>query len=310
MRINKKMMKADAILTADWHIRDSQPKCRTDNYYEAQWKKIAFIQALSKQNDNCPILIAGDVFDISKPSPMVLADTLKHIAGMQVICIPGQHDLPGHSIDNLYQSGLKVLIEGASGKDGIVVLSPRTTSSVFLPSSKQLVQGLSWGSKVTKLECDVLLLHTLLQEPKNSNSNIVYQDTCETILKKFPYSRLIICGDNHSSFIYKKGFQTIVNPGSLMRMDADQIDHKPSVYLWYARDNKVERVYLPIVEGVISREHIEKKQEEDSRIKAFKEKLKAKVKIKMSFEKNMNNYLLANNIKKSIADKIYTAMDK
>ena len=60
-----------------------------------------------------------------------------------------------------------------------------------------------------------------------------------------------------------------MNPGSIYRMEASQENHKPRVYLWYAETNTVEPVYIPIESGVISREHLETKEERDIRINAF-----------------------------------------
>jgi hypothetical protein len=77
-------------------------------------------------------------------------------------------------------------------------------------------------------------------------------------------------------------------------MSADQIDHKPCVYLWYAKENKVEKVYYPIEQGVISREHIDVKEKREGRIAAFVNRLKGNVEIGLSFEKNMEQYLLTN----------------
>ncbi len=95
-----------------------------------------------------------------------------------------------------------------------------------------------------------------------------------------------------------------------MRMAADQIDHKPRVYLWYADDNTVEPVYLPIQKGVVSREHIEKQEKEDERMEAYKTRLKAGVKIGISFENNMKRYLHKNKVDKMVEKEIYNAMEK
>lgn len=303
MRIsNKKTIGfADAILTADWHLRDTQPKCRTDNYYQVQFNKIRFIKGLANMHEGCPVLIAGDIFDTAKPSPMLLASTL-HFLPSLVVCIPGQHDMPSHSLENLNQSGLAVIEQGS---DCTVLKNPTD----YKPSiAGNEIIGFPWGSKISNIKGDIALVHTLLQEPKNYNSHIAYEEDCESLLKKLPACRLVVSGDNHKSFTYRKGEQLIVNPGSIMRMDADQIDYKPCVYLWYAGTNTVEPVYLPIGEDVVTREHLEKKQEEDLRMEAYKNRLQACVEIGVSFEKNIDNYIRKNKIEKEISQEIYTAM--
>ena len=49
------------ILTADWHIREKPPICRTDDFESALWRKIDFISELSEKY-NSPVIIAGDLF--------------------------------------------------------------------------------------------------------------------------------------------------------------------------------------------------------------------------------------------------------
>ena len=305
MRLNDKktIKKATCILTADWHLRDTQPKCRTDVYYETQFKKLTFIKDLQVQHSNCPVLIAGDVFDIPKPSPMLLTSTLYYLP-YHIVCIPGQHDLPEHVLENFNQSGLAVIEQGSD----CIVLKNNVDYIPSINNGKEIA-GFPYGTQLKNVKQHIALIHTLIQEPQNTNKNIPYDYNCISIMKKLSDFKLIVSGDNHKPFVYKKGKQLIVNPGSIMRMDADQINHKPRVYLWYAKENIVEPVYLPIEKDVITRQHIEKKQEEDERIEVYKKRLKADIKIGISFEKNMKKYVHKNEIKKSVEKEIYTAME-
>jgi hypothetical protein len=47
-------MKPTAILTADWHLRDTQPICRTDDFWESQWIKANYIMELQRKY-GCPV---------------------------------------------------------------------------------------------------------------------------------------------------------------------------------------------------------------------------------------------------------------
>ena len=76
----------DAILTADWHLRDDVPVCRTDDYWAAQWTKIEFIVDLANEYD-CPIYNAGDIFHKWKASPYLLYHTIYQINKMQTILV-------------------------------------------------------------------------------------------------------------------------------------------------------------------------------------------------------------------------------
>ena len=99
--------KADAILTSDWHLREDTPICRTDNYWEVQWKKVDYISKLQKQY-NCLVLHAGDLFDHWKPSPRLLREIILHIPDT-FFTVYGQHDLPQHSLELTNKCGINVL---------------------------------------------------------------------------------------------------------------------------------------------------------------------------------------------------------
>jgi hypothetical protein len=99
--INKR---PSGILCSDFHLRETQPICRTDNYWEAQWKKVDFISKLQKEY-NCAVFHGGDLFDHWKPSPMLLSEASKHLPD-QFISVYGQHDLPQHSMDLVHKCGV------------------------------------------------------------------------------------------------------------------------------------------------------------------------------------------------------------
>ena len=45
------------LFTSDWHLRDTAPKCRTDNFMSAQWKKLAWLANRPEVK-----IVAGDIF--------------------------------------------------------------------------------------------------------------------------------------------------------------------------------------------------------------------------------------------------------
>ena len=101
-----------AILTSDWHLREDTPICRTDDYWNAQWKKVNFISKLQEKYD-CPVIHAGDLFDKWKPSPWLLSTTIS-ILPKKFYTIFGQHDLPQHSLDLEHKSGINTLRQAKS----------------------------------------------------------------------------------------------------------------------------------------------------------------------------------------------------
>ncbi len=95
----------------------------------------------------------------------------------------------------------------------------------------------------------------------------------------------------------------------MMRMTADQADHRPRVYLWFADTNEVEPVYLPIEEGVVDRSHIEEAEAKDARLAAYESRLREGVEVGVSFEKNMEEYLRKNRVEGEVSSLVYEAME-
>jgi len=127
----------------------------------------------------------------------------------------------------------------------------------------------------------------------------------DRLLAKYSGYDLIITGDNHQSFWTNYGKQLLVNPGSLTRQDADQINFKPRVALWYARTNTIQWVNIPIHYGVITREHIEVKERRDARIEAFVSRLDGEWEVGVSFEQNLKEFLNVNNIREPVKEIVY-----
>ncbi len=303
---------ADAICVADLHLRDTKPLCRTDNYWEAQERKVAELCQLQRKH-GCPLLVAGDVFDVAKPSPFLLQWALKNLPPF--ICVPGQHDLPQHSMDLYDRSGLAVLEAGHKA----TVLREGKPLGLDGGDRRYAIQGFPWGApmagaseKLTRyIPRRIAIMHRFI-----ANVRAGWQQHCDQIsevFEKMTEFDLIVCGDNHVPFTSKhqNGGSTtlLVNPGSFMRMSADQAEYQPRVYLWFADTNEVTPVYLPIEKDVVDRSHIDEPQERDERLEAYVEKLNKNIEVGVSFEKNMEDYLRANKVEEPVVKKVYAAME-
>jgi len=97
-----------------------------------------------------------------------------------------------------------------------------------------------------------------------------------------------------------------------MRSHADQYDHIPKVFLWYADTNTVEAVEIPIdsPEKVLTRIHIEKKESKDDMNFSFVNKLNTDYEISISFKKNMDKYFNNNRTRIPVKNIIREEMDR
>lgn len=282
--------KPDAILTSDWHLREDTPICRTDDFWTAQWEKVDWIANLQRKY-HCPVLHAGDLFHHWKPSPYLLSATIHHLPE-QFYTVYGQHDLPKHSLDLKEKCGIYVLWK--ANKLGI------------LPQGHWGTADKNGGWSINGK--DVFVWHTHVYK------NIAPWPGCESpraieLLKKHPQFDLILTGDNHIPFVQKYKGRVLVNPGSLMRQKADQINYQPRVYFWFAETNEVVRVNVPINENAVSREHIEEEKKREERLDAFISTLNNKGLDYLDFVQNLELFFRKNKTRTSVKEIILNAID-
>lgn len=298
MKRTKHNKAPDAILTADWHLREDQPTCRTDNFTEAQWKKVDFVKDLQRKYD-CPVFHAGDLFNHWKPSPNLLSETIKHLPN-QFNTILGNHDLPQHNFELAFKSGVWTLMTAKE-------LNILWTECHWGKTPPNRIPGFEYKPLIIQNR-KILIWHIMTYKGKPPWPGCV-DPTSTKLLRKYPQYNLILTGHNHQSFVEEHEGRLLVNPGSLTRYKADQIDHKPCVYLWYADTNTVKPIYLPVESDVISREHIEHQQERNERIDAFISRLDTDFKADVSFEENLERFEKANNIRQSVIQIIHKAIE-
>jgi DNA repair exonuclease SbcCD nuclease subunit len=291
-------MNPDAILAADLHIRADTPQCRTDDFTAAMWKKLQFINDLANEH-NIPILIAGDLGHRSQWPNWLLEKFMSIISDIEIIAIAGQHDLPGHNLEAIPQSGFGVL-----KRAGYILSFSKIIPHIdFFPFGTGIEKSIYNKNKLI-----IAMTHQMVIEDKPYWPGQV-ASSAKLLLKKFPDYKLILSGDNHQPFVVEYEGRLLVNPGSMMRTTADQIDHRPRVYLWEAKSNSVEAVYLPIEQGVIDRSHIDTKKEKDARIEAYTTRLSERYEVGLSYEENLKAYFFENRTRQQIKDRIWEACE-
>ncbi len=278
IRINK-IPVPDAIFTSDWHLRDSIPPCRTDDFEVVQWSKVRFVTELQRHY-NCPVYHVGDLFDNWKPSPYLLTQTFRYLPD-QFFTIYGNHDLPQHNLDLTDKCGINTLAAGGALK---------------------VLPGCHWGQNpenkhlITIQGRNVLLWHTG-----------VYQGTLPYIgcsdsstmglMRKYKGYDLIVTGHNHKSFVEEYHGRLLVNPGGITRQESDEAEVEPKVWLYYAVSNTVIPITIPHEKGVIVRAaDTIKTEERNERIDAFISKLNSDYTTDIDFEKNLLHTLEHNKI--------------
>jgi len=290
------------IILGDLHIRSSNPESRIDDYKKSMFEKLNYVfdYAYDKVQSDATILLPGDVFDSPIQSNATLAKVIElfKFYEHQYQIIWGQHDLKFRNKGN---TALDVLLSG-----GIVQYSKQTTlsESVFLYS-------VSWGediSEITTSGFNILLIHKMIVEEKLWEEQVEFE-WANTILRRTKFD-LIVSGDNHKSFFVNYKDRTLINCGSLMRINRDQINHKPCFVIYNTNTRTYKIHYIPIqpAEEVFDMQKIGVEKERDEKLAAFVDGLVEGAELGLDFAENLRQVLKKNNVEQEVRDIINEAM--
>lgn len=284
------------ILTADWHLREDQPPCRTDDFQSAQWEKVRYVLDLAKEH-KATVLVAGDVFHKARPSHALVHRLISELRDADVVlnCIAGNHDLPSHNLEMMPSSAYGVVTAS-----GWINNLPRIT----MFGRHDVITAWQWGQKVGGVEADrkrkfnIAVVHALVF-PDQIPSHWEAAEktwTAPTLMEHLSDFQFILTGHHHKEFLVQDKDQMLLNPGCLTRQTADQTDHKPCVYLLDSAEGNCDRVELPHAKGVVSREHLDVVTKRDERIAKFVDGLKGNDSPELDFIANLLESLEANKL--------------
>jgi len=295
-------MNPNAIITADIHLRDTIPICRTDDFWEAQAKKIKKLCDVQKEFGDIPILDGGDLFHKWASSPYLEAWAIKNLPE-NIFTVPGNHEMPSHNLNLMSKSSLSVL--EAAGKLEVLTDKHHIMKDINIVGFpygvdiKEYLNNDNFELDLDDICINVALIHQYVDKegtPWFDNKAM----SADELLDLLPQFDLIITGHNHKNFLFKRGDQLLVNTGSMMRTTTTQKDYCPLFYLWYANSNTVEAIPYPIETDVISIEHIQKEKQKEERYNSFINKLNDNYDIELSFEKNLEKHFKHNIIRKPV----------
>jgi len=293
--------KPDAIIVGDIHARDDQPPCRLDNFWETQIRKFKWLRDLWDEYGRPVVLQPGDLFHRWKSSPQVISAVMNYLPPMVTIPgNPGKHNY--YNQEGFERDALNVMVSAEMGWEVLV------DSNLHLYQNFDLVPGL-WGLDVPKITPGhtkaILLTHRMILdgpamfEGENGND----------FLKKHKDYDLIVTGHNHKPMEFGLGTRVLVNPGSFTRQTASET-HKPRVYLWWAKKNRIEAIFMLTEEDAITREHIDQDKARDERIASFVESLAdSTLDVSIDFLKNIIGALESNKIRSVVKQRVMEAVE-
>jgi predicted phosphodiesterase len=286
------------ILTSDWHLRNTRPRCRLDSDW-IQMQRKALDQIASYAGDKREhVVCVGDIFhSVSDTTPEIIGLVQEFALklesfGKSFFILAGNHDLPSHSLENMSRSAFSNLLN----------------SKNIFHLKKMFTSGAASASDFGEDDHDrsIVFKHILCFPEKVKLPPNVKAVKPSMLLDQFPSAELICLGDYHHSFIHEQGGRSVLNPGCIIRQAADLKDYEPSVMHVIKRHDSYEVEKLPIVDPgeVVTDLYLVKEAEREGRISAFIDGLKYTGNIKLDFLENVYSRLETSDLDSGVKEKV------
>ena len=286
------------LITGDWHIRNTSPKRRLDDYWKTCKKKLDYILDLAVKEKVDMILQPGDFFDTHKANDFLKYHMIKRLkrAKIKVITVFGQHDLRYHSSE-IRNTPLAVL-QAAEVAYQAPNWDPMDFGDVH-------IWGANWHEDIpkevfSKNVYNILVMHKMVIKNEKVWDGQEAYELANILLRTTPFD-LVVSGDNHLSFTLSYGDKHLINCGSLLRSSIDQATHIPVVYIYdtnaLGTAPSLEEHPIPCepFEQVFNMEQVEIEKERDEKMEAFVNKLTGKAELEgLDFVRNVHNFCLSN----------------
>lgn len=279
------------LLTADWHIRGDTPICRVEkNWLEVQQNDIRAVHHVYEEEHCDEMWILGDLFHraiCSTETVNMLLAGLSLWKTEEVKILPGNHDLPYHSYENIECSSLGVVLKKYqqlnTGNYGNCRLYARPFG---------LDDPIQDANTIEQLGINAWATHRLTFPTPESRPIEDCGYLAQELLDIAPKIQLILTGDYHHGYIYREGDRKVVTPGCLNIQAADMKEYSPRVYILETDDMTVYERMLPN-NAQVTDQHLLKEKERDERLERCVARIGESGNITLDFEENLEEALRA-----------------
>lgn len=226
--------KTKLIITADWHLRYDVPACRhmsQQEWIQHQKLGLMYLQEAAEEN-NAVVCCVGDIFHRAKEDVGMISVLMDVFGPEELAILPGNHDTPYHSLDQLQRSNYGVLqhyymeLDYSHNAGGLTM------------------QAFPFGSEYPTL-AQIVFTHQLTFRDEKSKPPMAEGALAQDHLKMWKDAKWVFCGDNHTPFTYTSGGRHVLNPGCLNRQSLGVAGVKPRAYLVDLETDKVSVIHLP-----------------------------------------------------------------
>ncbi len=237
-------MKILAIFCSDIHLTEAAPPARSaePDWMEAQHRMLEQLDEL-KQEHNCPIVCAGDIFHRHNPSPALINWAIDHLPEMYAV--PGQHDLSFHRYQDIERSAYWTLVKTKTIVD---ITQAQWWRGMAL--DEIIIYGFPWGveplgdGRRKDKRLQVAVSHRFVWKHGKGYEGAPDSHLEGPTVKLYKDFDVAVFGDNHQGFGWK-GRPNGFNCGCLIRRKTNERDYKPRVGL-LREDGTVDTQYLDL----------------------------------------------------------------
>lgn len=243
------MKKVIAILCSDLHLSHRPPSARSgeEDWYEVMRRQLIELGGL-KDKYCCPIIVAGDVFDKYNSPPELMNFALAYLP--DIYCVPGQHDLYQHNLDEMDKSAYHTLV-----MVGRIVHLPTPYADLITGGGKEqrglVLHGFPWGVEITSLEnpdpdrIHLAVIHKYCWTKNHGYPGAPEDNKLGAFRKQLKGYDAAVFGDNHMGFLAVSGDCTVLNAGTFYRRHQDEKGYKPHVGLLH-EDGSITLHYMDV----------------------------------------------------------------
>lgn len=306
--------KKGILFTADLHLRDTVPTCRTDDFENAQWRKLQEIIEIVRK-EKLYWVDCGDIFHKAQPSFRLVNRFIDYMkmAKVQIdAAICGNHDLPSHNFGQLDNSAFGTLLASK------IINKWLHGPCVELPTDYKIftLYGVNWTEMPYSPDCainvlgyrNIMVMHNMFFPNKHDtipNVDGFYADEfIDTWGDEYQY---IFTGHNHKSFSISTDKCELHNIGCVTRQTADMAGHRPCVCILC--NNGVQIRYLHANVDAVSQAHIDKQQAQENQISSFVKSLENIEDTSLSFERNVQTVINKVKPENEVRQKVQGAME-
>lgn len=223
------------LTVTDLHLTPYRPVARTEEdrreWLATQLDKLEQVFSYARANSISTIICAGDVFDKHQFNNSVLFITsliafFNKYSDITFITICGNHDLKYNTISNLDQSLLS-LFDATCPNFRV----QQESLKVITGTGDIIFDFFQYGEVLkpkNKGDFSIAVLHENIFE--STVPHFMQGYIPATLASELPGYNLYISGHNHQKFCARYSDFTVINGGSLLRLNTLQKDFKPSFW--------------------------------------------------------------------------------